>query len=331
MDDAREFAEGFSHQKYRRIPEREKVLVQNADDVNVALSNVFKLITNERLGILLSGGMDSAILASYMPSGTDAYTFRFLGGAFQTEELERAERYAAIYGLNLHYVDIDWSIVESSLEPVMRQKGAPVHSIEPQIYYAAKQAVQDGVTLMVIGDGADYVFGGMDGLLSRNWSFDDFVKRFIYVNPAEVLAKPSDMSVVFEKYRIGPSSIDFLQIMDDVTVDESYASYENAFKAAGLAMVDPYAKLKMSCPLDLNRIRNGEPKYIIRELFQMKYPGIPVPQKLPMPRPVDAYFSDWAGPSRYEFRKELDITRYSGNQKWLIWTLEYFLNLIETK
>lgn len=38
--------------------------------------------------ILLSGGMDSAILALYFP-GCDAYTLRFLGGDDQKEELGR--------------------------------------------------------------------------------------------------------------------------------------------------------------------------------------------------------------------------------------------------
>ena len=34
------------------------------------------------------------------------HTFRFLGGEYQKEELERAEYYAKYYGLNIHYVDI---------------------------------------------------------------------------------------------------------------------------------------------------------------------------------------------------------------------------------
>ena len=82
-------------------------------------------------------------------------------------------------------------------------------------------------------------------------------------------------------------------------------------------------------PLDLKRIRSGESKYLIRELFKMRYPELPVPEKLPMPRPVDAYFKDWTGPVRPEFREDIDMSRYTGNQKWLIWCLERFLNLIE--
>ena len=85
----------------------------------------------------------------------------------------------------------------------------------------------------------------------------------------------------------------------------------------------------MSKPLDLNRIRNGESKYMIRELFRRKYPEIPVPNKLPMPRPVDQYFANWTGPKRKEFKPNLDMHTFTGNQKWLLWCLERFLNLYD--
>ena len=111
--------------------------------------------------------------------------------------------------------------------------------------------------------------------------------------------------------------------------DESYASYENAISAANMDFIDPYEKLKLSKPLDLGRIRNGESKYVIRDLFRMKYPDITIPLKQPMPRPVDEYFKDWEGPKRPEFRKDIDIKKYSGNQKWLLYCLERFLNMFD--
>ena len=48
-----------------------------------------------------------------------------------------------------------------------------------------------------------------------------------------------------------------------------------------------------------------------------------------MPRPVDAYFANWEGPKRKEFRDDIDITKYSGNQKWLLYCLERFLNIYD--
>ena len=325
-DDDKQFFEGLRHQVYKQKPLEKKVLVSDAYDIDVAIRNVFRKISNERLGMLLSGGMDSSILASYMPEGSDAYTFRFLGGSFQNDEMKRAEYYANHYHLTLHYVDIDWDTVDLYVDRVMAHKGAPVHSIEPQLYAAAMQAKNDGITMIVIGDAADYVFGGMDGLLSQNWSYDQYVKRTVYIDPAEVLCDPLSMDYLFERYRLGKNSIDYLGFYDDVVMDESYASYENAFETAGVDYIDPYELLKMAKPLDLGRIRNGDSKYLIRDLFRMKYPETAVPLKQPMPRPVDEYFANWEGPKRKEFRNDIDIQKYSGNQKWLLYCLERFLN-----
>ena len=137
------------------------------------------------------------------------------------------------------------------------------------------------------------------------------------------------MDYLFQRSRLGKSSIDYLRFYDEVVTDESYASYENAFETAEMDFIDPYELLKLAKPLDLGRIRNGDTKYIIRDLFRMKYPETPVPQKQPMPRPVDAYFVNWEGPKRKEFRTDIDIQKYSGNQRWLMWCLERFLNLYE--
>ena len=322
-----DFYEGLCHENIP-LPNSELfTYVRTADDIDVAIQKVFDSLKGEKLGICLSGGMDSAILASYM-RGCDAYTFRFLGGEYQKEELARAEYYAKYYNLNLHYVDINWETVEKCLEPVVREKNAPVHSIEPQLYQAALQAKQDGVTRLIVGESSDLIFGGMDQLLSKDWSVEDFQKRYTFLDPFCVLKESVDMSYLYERYRQG-DRIDFLHFMDDVFSRESSSSYYNAFKAADMPYTDPYALLRMSEPLDLNRVRNGESKYLIRELMQKKYPEIPVPDKVPMPRPVDEYFKNWSGPKRPEFRRDIDMSQFTGNQKWQMYCLEYFLNMYE--
>jgi len=323
-DDSKDFFDNMHHCLLDMIPDDERLIVSSADDIDFEISRQLEAYKDKRKGLLLSGGMDSAILASYL-TGSDAYTFRFLGGEFQKEELERAEYYARYYGLRLHYVDINFNTVEGNIDIVMASKQAPVHSIEPQLYQAATQAKQDGIELLIIGDGSDYVFGGMDKLLSRDWTFDEFVNRYIYIDPRKVLKESFNMNYLFEKYRVN-EKIDFLKFMEDIATEESYDSYANAFLAAKMPYFDPYARLKMSEPIDLSRVRKGESKYWIRELMKKKYPDIPVPNKNPMPRPVDAYFKNWKGPTRPEFIENLNMTEFTGNQKWQLWCLERFLN-----
>ena len=326
--DGIDFYDGLRHHNIPLPNESQLTFVRTAQDIDVEIQKVFDNLKGEKLGICLSGGMDSAILASYM-RGCDAYTFRFLGGDYQKEELARAEYYAQYYGLNLHYVDIDWNTVEQYLPIVMRAKNAPVHSIEPQLYQAAIQAKADGVTRMIVGESSDLIFGGMDQLLSKDWTVEAFQQRYTFLDPARVLKEPVDMSYLYERYRQGGDKIDFLHFMDDVFSRESSSSYYNAFAAADMPYTDPYALLRMADPLDLHRVRNGESKYLIRELMHNKYPEIPVPNKVPMPRPVDAYFKDWCGPKRPEFRRDIDMTQFTGNQKWQMYCLEQFLNMYE--
>ncbi len=325
--DDMDFYDGLHHENIKPVPQNKRILVRTVDDIDRAIKQNFDKLKGKKLGIMLSGGMDSACLASYMP-GCDAYTFRFLGGEFQKDELARAEYYAKYYDLKLHYVDIDWESINKPLEKIMRAKAAPVHSIEPQIYLSAMQAKADGIEHMIVGESADLIFGGMDKLLSQDWDFDAFMNRYIFTQPADVLKNTADMAYLFERYRKG-EKIDFLTFMDEVFSIESSSSYLNAFAVADMPYTDPYANQQMAEPLDLYKVRHGEPKYLIRALFAKKYPEIPVPDKNPMPRPVDTYFADWKGPVRPEFKDDIDMTKFTGNQKWQMYCLEKFLDLFE--
>ena len=321
------FYEGLKTFNIPQPDESQLTYIHTFEDIDREIQKVFDSLKGEKLGICLSGGMDSAILASYM-RGCDAYTFRFLGGEFMKEELARAEYYANNYGLHLHYVDIDWSTVEKYLPIVMKHRNAPVHSIEPQLYQAAMQAKADGVTRMIVGESSDLIFGGMDKLLAKDWAIDEFEKRYTFLDPALVLKEPVSMHYLFEKFQ-KDGKFDFMDFMDHVFSIESSSSYYSAFGAAEIPYTDPYSKLRMVDPLDLYRVRNGEPKYLIRALMNQKYPEIPVPNKTPMPRPVDVYFKDWQGPTRPEFRRDIDMAALTGNQKWQLYCLEQFLNMYE--
>ena len=323
-----DFFPGLKHLTVQLPKAEECVKIKDENDIDVELKRIFKSIENEKIGILLSGGMDSACLAAYAKEGTDAYTFRFLNGNFDKEELKRAEAFAKYYKLNLHYVDIDFDLIKGALPKVMANKQAPVHSIEPQLFLAAEQAKNDGVTMIVFGDAADYVFYGMDGLLSRDWLFEDYVKRATYIMPEKVMRHPGDYRYLYERYRQG-DRIDFLKFYDEVITEESYLSYVNAFSAARIKAIDPYEKMVLADPVDLARIRSGDSKYFIRRLFKMKYPTILLPEKHPMPRPVDEYFKNWEGPKRKEFLENIDMSQFSGNQKWLLYCLEVFLNMYD--
>ena len=111
IEDAnKNFYEGGHHKNITPVPDDQRILVHTVEDIDREIAKQMEQFKDKKKGIMLSGGMDSAIVASYL-RGADAYTFRFLGGEFQKEEIARAEYYAKYYGLNLHYVDINWDTV----------------------------------------------------------------------------------------------------------------------------------------------------------------------------------------------------------------------------
>lgn len=329
--DGADFAEGFRHCNYPPIPEKERIPVKSAEDMDREIRAQFEQLYRkyQHIGILLSGGMDSANLAAYLRPGSHAYTFTTRESSVFDQDVQRAQSYCRKWDLEHHLIEISFQDYEQFTPAVIRHKFAPVHSIEPQILKAALEAKKDGVQLMIVGESADLIFGGMDKLIAPEWTLDAFERRYTFLEPSLVLKNPVDMHPLFEHYRKGAEGIDHLRFMDEVFAIESSSSYLNAFGTAWLPYYDPYARLVMADPLDMERVRSGEPKYLVRNLFALKYPGTPIPEKIPMPRPVDAVFAHWNGPTRPEFRSDIPMERLSGNQKWQLWCAELFLNMLD--
>ncbi|MBR3352176.1 MAG: asparagine synthase [Lachnospiraceae bacterium] len=329
--DEYEFYPGMKHKLYEAIPDKDRIPVTTSKEIGTEIQKQFDELYSKykKIGILLSGGVDSAILASYLKPGSNAYTFTTTLSSSFNKDVERADYYCKKLGLNHILININFEDYKLFTPVVMETKCAPVHSIEPQIYKAALMAKYMGDELMIVGESSDLIFGGMDQLLSKDWGFEEFKKRYTFLEPEKVLENPVDVSDLFEKYRQKGDKIDFLTFMDEVFAIESSSSYLNAFGTANLSYYDPYAKLVMKEPLDLYKVRNGEPKYLIRELFHSIYPEIEIPFKIPMPRPVDKIFENWSGPTREEFRKDIKMNELTGNQKWQLWCAELFLNLNE--
>lgn len=326
VDGKKIFRSGLEHDERGPFDGHRRMMCKTVADIDENIRKILCGVDLSNAGLLLSGGMDSAILASYMPKGTRAYTARCLAeGA--VDETERARVFCEENGLEHIVVDIEWQDYLESMDQLSLRDGCPVFANEPQVYKLAKKIKEDGLKTVIFGDSADIVFGGYDRLLSKDWTYSEWVDRFTFVDPQRVLRNPENMDQVYRKYKVGEKGIDFLSFMEEVFAVSSSGAYEKAFRFAGLNAVDPYAFLKMSDVLDLKRIRAGESKYLIRELFHLKYPDLEVPEKIAMPRAVEQWLSDWNGPKRNEFWENC-VEGMSGEQKFLVFSLEKFLNQI---
>jgi hypothetical protein len=318
---------GFSKDYIPAYPHKDPQLtkgVSTAEEIDRTIKEFINKHYNERTGILLSGGMDSAIVASYLPAGTKAYSIRFIAPN-AIDETIMARKYAEKYNLDLTIVEVYWEDYLRYSEELMENRKSPLHQIECAVYKAALTAKKDGIEALLMGNGADYLFGGLDKLLSRDWSFDGLVERYTIVKPEQVLVNPVSIVPVYERFRTGPDSINFFGFLEDVHGLASIPSFENPLSLAGIKALEPYESMKLSVPLDIARIRAGESKYLIRELFSLRYPDIPQPDKIPFKRPMDQWLEHWEGPTRAEFLPGC-VKGLSGDQRWLVYCLEWFLN-----
>ncbi len=326
-DENLNFYEGLNHSVYKQRKPEELTLIRTSDDIDkVIKEKINKFYIPNKTAIFLSGGMDSAILASYLPKGTKAYTFQCIAeGAIN--ETDRAKKYCDLLGLDHEIIEMKWSDFEELTPEILKADGVPFHSIEVQLLKAGRYAKSQGIERIIIGDAADYVFGGMDRILSKDWTFDEFYNRFNYINPEEVLKDGKSVINIYEPYRLENNNIDYKRMLKDYMDIESDTSYMHAFKNAGVDYLDPYSYMEMAEELDLKRIRAGETKYLIRELFKKRYPDIPIPEKIPMPRATNQWLKNYS-PKRNEFIPNCS-ENMTGDQKWLCWCLEQFLNMHE--
>lgn len=303
-----------------------RVQIHNSSELSAYLKNRVETICKTRkVALALSGGIDSAILAKHMPKNSTAYTFKCVVPGIQvTDETILAAKYAKECGLKHKIVEIYWEDYEKFSPILMKQKKAPIHSIEIQIYKAALQAKADGFDTLIFGEAADAVYGGLSGLLSKDWRIGEFIQRYSYILPYQVL-KNSEMILSPYKRFCEDGMIDPHKFISEFFIQESIGSYINAVTAAGCQLILPYPETKLTEPIDYTRIRNGENKYVVREIFKKLYPTFNIPPKTPMPRPMEEWLKDWKGPVRKEFWPH--CTDYmSGDQKWLVWILEQYLN-----
>lgn len=327
VDDSKCFADGIK--TFHVYPPADRCPIHDSHELEAALRReVERACQNGPVALALSGGIDSAVLAKMMPRGSTAYTFKcVVPGTEVVDESAQAARYAAECGLEHKIVEVYWEDMVELSKTIMQHKGTPCHSIEVQIYKASLQARLEGHKSIIYGESADIVYGGMSGLLAKDRTVGDMIDRYSYVLPYKVLKRPQLITYPYTQWE-HDGYVDVHRFLNCTMYEEAINSYEDACATAGIDLYMPYSRTYLDTELDYQRIRRGENKYIIREIFHRLYPGWDVPAKIPMPRPLNQWMQQWQGPARPEFWPHCtdDMT---GDQKWYVYILEQFLNMID--
>lgn len=152
-----------------------------------------------KIGCLLSGGMDSAVIAGFLPSGSIAYTFDYPEVSRCSEWLEARDFIKpGVMHKKVTISKADFFNAASELTQLLKE---PVVPHAPAIFLAAVQASQDGCTHLLNGVGADGRFGGFPELYkaSRKNEFLVALKKK-FVDPETVMRDPVDVTTLVEDY-----------------------------------------------------------------------------------------------------------------------------------
>ena len=326
VDHERRFADHLTPWFYRNDGPRTPI--NTAEELDQHLrKEMDQVLAQGPVALMLSSGMDSAILAAYLPAGTPAYTLQCRADS-SLDEATVAQMYAERNHLKHTVVDVYWSDYEEHALKLMQRKACPIHSIEVQVYKAALQAKEAGIKTLIFGETADIIYGGHSKLLSRDWNLEQFIQRFSFVDVHKVLRHPLTIPDPILPHVQADGNVDVFGFLNAFEYDVSLGFYNNACELAGMSFFSPYASSILGHSLDLARIRSGEGKYVIRDLFRKLYPDLPIPEKTPFPRPMTQWLKTWTGPLHPELLPDA-LPELTGDQKWYVYALNQFLlNLI---
>ena len=126
-----------------------------------ALDYATKSRAGNKVGILFSGGLDSSLLALIASKYGDVVLYT--AGAEGSQDLEWARSVSAELDLPLREYVFDMQDVEEAIPRVMFaiEDPNPMNlAIGVPIYFATKLAGDDGIRILLSGQGADELFGG---------------------------------------------------------------------------------------------------------------------------------------------------------------------------
>ena len=129
-----------------------------------------RMIADVPLGVFLSGGLDSAIIAAVAaqiraPEACDAYTIGFADASYDERAAARATAAAIsrLPGVNLHHHELEVAPADFNLlRKLIRHFGQPFADASMLPTFLLSQFTRTGLTVALSGDGADEIFGGYE-------------------------------------------------------------------------------------------------------------------------------------------------------------------------
>lgn len=129
---------------------------------HLLIKSVGKTANYKRIGILFSGGLDSSIIAKIAES-FPIELILYCAGFQGSKDILNARKASKLLGMQLHEYIIDIKEVRDELPRILyaiEDVNMMNLCIAIPIYFATQMAKQEGIKVMLSGQGADEIFGG---------------------------------------------------------------------------------------------------------------------------------------------------------------------------
>jgi asparagine synthase (glutamine-hydrolysing) len=138
-----------------------------------------RMMSDVPVGVFLSGGVDSstnvALMSRLVDEPINTFSIGF-HGAPQHNEFDWARKVATRFGTRHHEVIIDHDDLWRFLPDLVYHQDEPIADpVCVPLYFVAKLAKDNGVTVVHVGEGSDELFAGYDtyvqahGIATRHW------------------------------------------------------------------------------------------------------------------------------------------------------------------
>ncbi len=236
-----------------------------------------RLVADVKVGAILSGGLDSSMVAAYMKKFSDnviTFTVRFIDSKF--DEGEYARKVSSHIGSEHHEIYIDFYKYIEGMEEYAKIKDEPIGvPNEVALFLLSKYIRKMGVYVVLSGEGSDEIFYGYSKIFRSPY---DLERLRIFMNYSDPLSKLKvELPSLYDRYngQLILTLIDMIlfrypywpkDVVDSILNDHDHneaRGYVNVFsRILNEINHDEYHKLSyfflnIHLPILLNRVDNA--------------------------------------------------------------------------
>jgi len=122
-----------------------------------------RLITDQKIGLFLSGGIDSTLIASYakqLNQDIESFTVSVKGKTF--DEVEKAKKLSSYLNIKNYSIDLDQTKFEEIYQKILNKIDEPIGAPTLIPTFMVSQLASKHVKSVLSGDGGDEIFGGYE-------------------------------------------------------------------------------------------------------------------------------------------------------------------------